>query len=127
MDYSLLTSFVDFHKLKGDGPPSVRIREWDHGLGLLKFDFCFPILPIDSLPMIDAFHYKKFKRENVLKVEYYGNYITSDRAWYQAIYYAERNGYKINGLPIEYFYNNPNLGMNESEWKAEVYLPVKRK
>lgn len=127
MDYPLLTSFVDSHKLKGDGPPIVRIREWDHGRGLLKFDFCFPILNMDSLPVIDAFHYKNFKKQNVLKAEYHGNYITSDRAWYQVIHYAERNGYKISGLPIEYFYNNPNLGMNESTWKAEVFLPVTKK
>jgi len=127
IDYPLLSSFVDFHKLTLAGPPNVRIREWDPGLGLLKFDFCFPIQPADSLPSIKDFTYQKYATQHVLKAEYRGNYITSDRAWYELIRYAEQNGYEINGLPIEYFYNNPNMGINESEWKAEIFLPIVKK
>jgi hypothetical protein len=123
-DYPLLTSFVNDFELKGDGLPVIRVTEWDHDLGLLKFDFCFPIVPTDSLPLARSVTYKRFKKERALKAEYFGNYITSDRAWYELIQYAERNGYKINGLPIEYFHDNPNLGLNETEWKAEVYLPI---
>jgi hypothetical protein len=124
MDYSLLTAFIDDFKLKINGPPSVRVHEWDHSLGLLKFDFCFPIVETDSLPVSNAVIYKKFRGEKAIKAEYRGNYITSDRAWYALLAYAERNGYKSSGLPIEYFHDNPNLGMNEKNWKADVYLPV---
>jgi hypothetical protein len=123
-DYPLLTSFVARFDLKTDGPPSVRIREWNHNIGHLKFDFCFPIVPSDSLPLNDEIVYKKFGRVRTLKAEYYGNYITSDRAWYELLQYAKKNGYKVNGLPIEYFHNNPTLGVNEREWKADVYLPI---
>lgn len=123
-DYPLLTAFVDDFGLKPDGAPIVRVKEWNHSLGLLKFDFCFPLKSSDSLPVNESFTYKNFKKERVLKAEYYGNYITSDRAWYELIRYAERKGYKTNGWPIEYYYNNPNLGMNEREWKADVYLPI---
>lgn len=126
-DYPILTSFIDTYKFKIEGPPMVRVREWSHTLNLLEFDFCFPILAKDSLPTIKDIHYKKFGREPVLKAEYYGNYITSDRAWYALLHYAERNGYQTTGLPVEYFYNNPNLGMNESSWKAEVFLPATKK
>ena len=123
-DYPILTSFIDFHKLILAGPPSVRIREWNHERGALKFDFCFPIKPGESLPITDSLIYKKFRGEKVIKAEYHGNYITSDRAWYELILYANKNGYKVTGLPIEYFYNNPNLGLSQDKWKAEVYLPV---
>jgi hypothetical protein len=41
------------------------------------------------------------------------------------IRFAQEKGYKINGLPIEYFYNNPNLGLAEEDWKAEIFLPIK--
>jgi len=123
-DYPLLTSFIEFHNLKADGTPNVRIQKWNHGLGLLQFEFCFPIHPTDSLPVVEGITYKKFGREKVLQAEYHGNYITSDRAWYELIQFAERNGYKITGLPIEHFYSNPNLGTNESEWKADIYLPI---
>jgi hypothetical protein len=123
-DYPLLTSFVNDFKLIPDGPPIVRLKEWNHSLGLLKFDFCFPIKFMDSLPLAESVTYTEFKRVRALKAEYYGNYITSDRAWYELIHYAKRKGYAISGLPIEHFHNNPNLGMNEREWKADVYLPI---
>jgi hypothetical protein len=123
-DFPLLTTFISDLKLKPNGPPMVRILDWNHGKGLIKFDFCFPIVRMDSLPVSDSIIFKQFKKEKALKAEYYGNYITSDRAWYELIQFAERNGYETNGLPIEYFYDNPNLGMNESKWRAEVFLPI---
>jgi effector-binding domain-containing protein len=123
-DYPLLTSFVDKFKLQPDGRPIVKVRQWDHSSGRLAFDFCFPILPTDSLPESESLTYKLFEKERVLKAEYYGNYITSDRAWYELIDYASKHGHQIKGLPIEYFHNNPNMGLNESEWKAEIFLPI---
>jgi hypothetical protein len=124
-DFSVLTSFTDQFKLKLNGPPMVKIQQWSHSAGRLKFDFCFPITKTDSLPRVAEISYKTFKSERVLKAVYHGNYITSDRAWYALLQYAERNGYETNGLPIEYFYDNPTLGIKESEWKAEVFLPIK--
>lgn len=124
-DYPLLSEFVSDFGLAPDGPPLVRVIEWSHNQGLLKFDFCFPIVERDSLPKIKEITYKWFKKQRALKAEYYGNYITSDRAWYELIQFAEKNGYLINRLPIERFHNNPNLGIKETEWKADVYLPIK--
>jgi GyrI-like small molecule binding domain len=124
MDYSLIVSFIDTHKLKASGPPMIKVSEWDHGAGKLKFDFCFPLQPIDTLPLVTSLKFKKFKEEFALKAEYRGNYITSDRAWYQLIDYANRKGYKTIGTPIEIFHDNPNMGLNEANWKADIYLPI---
>jgi hypothetical protein len=124
-DYGLLTSFIRDFNLETDGPPIIKVREWNHTLGKLKYDFCFPIFKADSLPMNDSITYKELKKEKVLEAVYYGNYITSDRAWYALIRFAQSNGYEIDGLPIEYFHNNPTLGINEKEWRAEVFLPIK--
>ena len=125
-DYLMLGSFITTHNLKSDGNPMVRISEWNHEAGTLKFNFCFPIQPVDSIPKNKLIEYKVFKGETVLKAEYRGNYITSDRAWYELLRYAEKNKYEVTGLPIERFYDNPNLGANELNWKADVYLPVKK-
>lgn len=125
LDYGLITSFISEYNLTSDGPPMVRVLNWDHNLGKLKFDFCFPIIQEDSLPVVSEITYKLYQEVKAIKATYNGNYITSDRAWYYLIRYAETQGYVINGLPIEYFYNNPNLGLNEKEWKAEIFLPVK--
>lgn len=123
-EYGLLTSFVSDLALTANGPPIIRVKRWNHTLGSLSFDFCFPVVKTDSLPMNDFMTYKDFKTERVLRAVYHGNYITSDRAWYALIRFGETNGHKIAGLPIEYFYDNPNLGLNEKDWKAEVFLPI---
>jgi len=124
-DFPVLTSFIQEFGLVSKGAPAVRVRYWNHGSGMLKFDFCFPIIWQDSLPLFDSFFYTYIGGGKALRAEYYGNYITSDRAWYVLIHYANRNNFVITGLPIEYFHNNPNLGLNETEWKADVYIPVK--
>lgn len=123
-DYSLLVSFVDTHKLKLNGSPMIRVNQWSHRRGKLKFDFCFPLHRQDTLPLSNSLEFKVFGEETALSAEYHGNYITSDRAWYQLIDYANKNGYKIKGAPIEFFNDNPNMGLNELNWKAMIYLPI---
>ncbi|HRJ28527.1 MAG TPA: hypothetical protein PLV21_07215 [Cyclobacteriaceae bacterium] len=123
-DFPLLTSFILEYNLTPSGIPVIRIQDWSHSRGILKYDFCFPIVRQDLLPVYDSFFYAYVGGRRVLKAEYYGNYITSDRAWYELINYASKNRYDVTGFPLEYFHNNPNLGLNESEWKADVYLPV---
>jgi hypothetical protein len=124
-DYPLITAFIDDQKLEAKGRPMVRVMQWDHNLDFLKFDFCFPIQPVDTLQLAEGLSYKKFDKIKVLKAEYHGNYITSDRAWYELIRYAHKNGYEVAGPPIEYFHDNPNMGLNEINWKADVFLPIK--
>lgn len=123
-DYDILTSFVSNHHLTADGPPLLRVSKWSHTQGELSFDFCFPIKKPVALPMTNSLQFKEFRKQKALKAHYFGNYITSDRAWYALTSAARKGGYRIAGLPIEYFYHNPNLGLNEVNWKAEVYLPV---
>lgn len=123
-DFPVLTSFVNTFQLKPDGFPIIKVLKWNHSRGLLTFNFCFPIVRTDSLPENMPVEYKEFNEGHALKAEYHGNYITSDRAWYELIHYAQENGYKISGLPIESFHHNPNLGMGEKEWQADIYLPV---
>lgn len=126
-DFPLLTSFVTTFNLEPDGYPVVQVRRWNHNQGELAFDFCFPIVRRDSLPESPDLTYKEIGGEFALKAVYHGNYITSDRAWYALLHYARRNGYNVSGFPIEHFHHNPNLGVGEQEWQADVYLPVERK
>jgi effector-binding domain-containing protein len=122
-NYGLVTSFISNFNLQPNGPPILKIREWSHTKGTVKFDFCFPIIKPEFLPASDAVIYKEFGKEKALKAIYYGNYITSDRTWYELLQYAKSKGYET-GLPVEQFYDNPNLGLNETKWRAEIYLPI---
>ena len=122
-NYGFLTSFIADFNLKPVGPPLVKVEEWNHEKGNLKFDFCFPIEKTGYLPAVDSVSYRDFAKQKVLKATYRGNYITSDRAWYTLLHFAKQNGFKT-GLPIEQFYNNPTLGLDEKGWRADIYLPI---
>lgn len=124
-DYPALTGFIADFGLEPVGPPIVKVTDWSHDSGRLVFKFCFPIANSETLPEVRGFSYEWDVPKRVLSAEYFGNYITSDRAWYELIGYARRMGYEITGLPVEYFHNNPNLGINESQWKADVHMPIK--
>lgn len=119
-----ISSFVATQGLEAAGRPSIRVRQWDHNKGELNFLFCFPVHKAPTtLPA--RLQYIRFPAVKTLKANFYGNYITSDRAWYELIKYAEQNGYEVEKTPIEIFHDNPRLGINEVNWRAEVHLPIK--
>ncbi len=124
-NYSLLSSFIVENNIELNGKPLVEITHWDMKKDSIHFNFCYPIIKNDSLPQHDLIKYKEFEGEKALKAIYNGNYITSDRAWYALIDYAKKNNIEIENLPVEIFYNNPNLGGDELKWKAEVFMPIK--
>lgn len=124
-DFPLLTSFLSRNNVPLNGSPFLEVTEWQKGQDSLKFRFCFPIVQSDILPEHPELNYRNFYGKKALKAIYNGNYISSDRAWYALTDYAEKNGIAVSELPVEVFYNNPNMGGNALNWKAEVYLPLK--
>lgn len=122
--YNLLSDFVATHNLVSKGVPFVEVTRWDLKTNRIQYDFCFPIANTDSLPQSNTIKFKKVAAKKALKAEYNGNYKTSDRGWYFLHEYAKQRGLSVKQTPIEYFYNNPNYGGDELNWKAEVYLPL---
>ncbi len=108
-----------------EGPPFITITHWDRVNDSIQYQFGFPIKFSDSFPNITGIKYKTRPKQKALKATYYGNYISSDRAWYALLNYAKTHGLEVVPLPTEVFYNNPNIGGDETQWKAEVYLPIK--
>jgi effector-binding domain-containing protein len=124
-DYPLLNSAILNYKLQPDGPPLIEVTAWNMEEGHLSFNFCYPIKAKDSMPGNPELFFRDIPPLKAFKVEYHGNYITSDRAWYVLMDFAQKNNMDISGLPIEVFYNNPNLGGDAMQWKAEVFMPLK--
>jgi effector-binding domain-containing protein len=124
-NYSLLSSVLAENNVKLNGLPFVEITYWDMKKDSIEYDFCYPIFKSDSLPIHKIIKYKQFEGKKAIKAIYNGNYITSDRAWYALIDYANKKNIETVQLPIEVFYNNPNMGGDALKWKAEVYLPIK--
>lgn len=124
-NYMLLSDVLIANKVTMNGPPMIIVNEWDQERDSVDFNFCFPIIRSDRLPQHPNVRYKRIFPKRALKATYNGNYITSDRAWYALLNYAEKNGIEVDPTPVEVFYNNPNMGGIPLQWKAEVYLPIK--
>jgi len=125
-DFPLLDGILANNGVKLNGRPFLKVTNWDMVKENLTFDFCYPIIKSKILPQHPELIYKQFPSLTAIKAEYYGNYITSDRAWYALLDYANKNNFSVKALPIEVFYNNPNMGGDELKWKTEVYLPLKK-
>ena len=123
-NYSLLNSVLFNKNVKSNGTPFIEVTDWNIEKDSLEYNFCFPIIYSDSLPENKFIKYKQYGGIKAIKAIYNGNYITSDRAWYALLEYAERKNIKVSKTPIEFFYNNPNFGGDETKWKAEIYMPI---
>ncbi|MEM8765448.1 MAG: AraC family transcriptional regulator [Bacteroidota bacterium] len=108
-----------------DGLPMVEITHWDRVNDSIYYNLAQPIVRVENLPQDTEIKYKRIYGKRALKAEYFGNYITSDRAWYALMDYAQRENIAVEPIPIEVFHNNPNSGGDAMRWKADIYLPLK--
>ena len=124
-NYPFLNSVLSKNNIDLDGPPFIQINDWNIETDSIAFDFCYPIIKTDSLPQIKGVKYRQVHRQKAIKAVFNGNYIISDRAWYALMNYAKKNDLTIEKRPFEVFYSNPNMGGDELQWKAEVFMPLK--
>jgi hypothetical protein len=124
-NYPLFSSIFAASNVEVSGLPFIEITRWDQQTDSIAYNFCYPIIQSDSLPVHPDIKYKKFSGKKALKAIYNGNYITSDRAWYVLQEYAKKNHIEVTPLPVEFFYTNPNMGGDALRWKAEIYMPLK--
>ena len=122
--YPFLNSVIGNNGIEFNGIPFIETTDWNMQNDSIVFNFCYPIIKKDTLPTIKDLVYKEFIGTNSLKAVYNGNYMTSDRAWYTLLDYAEKNGIEVDQKPIEFFFNNPNMGGDALRWKAEIYMPL---
>lgn len=124
-DYPYLTQMMIEHNIQTNGIPFVEITRWNQEEDSIHFNFCYPIIRSEKLPIGTELKYKRFFGGRALKATYNGNYIFSDRAWYALRKEAQRRGLEYEEEPVEFFFSNPNFGGDHMEWKAEIYLPIK--
>lgn len=112
------------HNIELDGSPIIEVTQWHTKKDSLEFNFGYPVMPGQEFPTDTEIQYKKIKAKKGIKAIYNGNYITSDRAWYALLNYAKKNDLNVEARPVEIFFNNPDMGGNSLNWKAEIYLPL---
>ena len=121
---SYIMVFLKENNIQIIGKPIVEVVSWNIPEQKISYNYGFSIKEADSLPFHKDIKYKRILSKKAIKATYYGNYRTSDRAWFALYDYAKRNNLKIEEKPIEIFYDNPFSGGNELEWRAEVFMPL---
>lgn len=124
-NYALLSNVLVENDVQLNGRPFLEVTQWNMETDSIQFNFCYPIIQTGNLPQHPELKYKMFESKPAIKAEYNGNYITSDRAWYALLDHSRKHHLDVTGLPVEVFQNNPNMGGNEINWTAEVYMPLK--
>jgi effector-binding domain-containing protein len=124
---AIITGFLQTNKIKIIGKPYLEIESWDLDKETISFNYCFPV--DKSTKLIDDVNVK-FKTIPVikgLKATYFGNFRTSDRAWFALLDYAKRHDLKLENKPLEHFLANPFNGGNELEWETKIIIPFAKK
>jgi len=121
----ILSNYILDHELETQGRPRILINSWKQNTKQISFNFCFPIAKMESYPEHSLIEIKKIPSKKTLKASFHGNYMFSHYAWFHLMNYAEKNNIEVNTENIlEVFQNNPQLGGDESQWEAEIYLPL---
>lgn len=120
----VIDNFLNENKMKITGNPFLKINKWLIDRKGIEFDFCFPTTKKDSLPESPVITFKTIPAQKSIKAVYYGNYKSSDKAWYALYGYAKRNNLEITLQPREVFLNNPNTGGDDKKWRADIYMPL---
>lgn len=121
----ILEDYILSRKLKLTGNPFVKIIKWNREENIIDFEFCFPVNLVQDIRPSGEVKFRQFPSSTALKAEFHGNYRLSHKAWYDLLYSADEKNLKTQGLPLEVFFNNPNVESTPSPtWKAVIYLPI---
>lgn len=127
MNDNIITGFLETNKIKIIGKPYLEIESWDLDKETISFNYCFPI-DKNTLDYNDAnVKFKTIPAIKGLKATYFGNFRTSDRAWFALLDYAKKYDYKLENKPLEHFLANPFNGGNELEWETQIIIPFASK
>jgi len=123
-NFPLLNTVLEQNNIPLNGVPFIAVSDWDSETDTIVYHFCYPIIKTPALPFIKNIVYREFEGGEGIQATYNGNYITSDRAWYALLDYAEKENIEVAAKPIEFFFNNPNMGGDELRWKADIFMPL---
>jgi effector-binding domain-containing protein len=120
---ALITGFLANHKIGINGRPYVEITKWDLDKQTLHFNYCFPVDKNTKVVFDKVVKFKSIPAFRGLKATYYGNFRTSDRAWFSLLDYTKRKNIKVKYQVLEHFLVNPFNGGDELQWKTEIMMP----
>lgn len=123
----IIESYLVHYNLKLSGYPFLKVTDWDLTGEKINFDFCFPVVIPEGLEETEFVKIKNYPAEESLKGIFNGNYRESHVAWYELLAKAGRDDIAVEQKPLEIYFNDPRMGENAIDWKAEVFMPLKKK
>ncbi|MGO4904612.1 hypothetical protein [Flavobacterium sp. W20_MBD1_R3] len=124
---ALITGFLFENQIKIIGRPYLEIVKWDLDKETIDFNYCFPVeKPIKTIAN-NVVKFKTLPAVKGLEATYYGNFRTSDRAWFALFDYAKKNNLKLENKVLEHFLSNPFNGGEELQWETKVIIPFASK
>mgnify|MGYP000520538543 CR=1 FL=1 len=124
---AIITGYLYTNKIKIIGKPYVEITNWDKDKETVEFNYCFPVSKNAKIVADSNVKFKTIPALKGLRATYYGNFRTSDRAWFALLDYAKRNGIELENKVLENFLANPFNGGNELEWETKIVIPFAKK
>ena len=123
MNDGKITGYLHANEIKIIGKPYLEVTKWDEDKETLAFNYCFPIDKNTKYIADVNVKFKLIPSVKGLTATFYGNYRTSDRAWFTLIDYAKKHNFNLNHKPLEHYLANPFNGGNEIEWETKVLIP----
>lgn len=121
-----LNMYVKEHDLGLNGNPMVVVQNWTPAADSIDFDFCFPVLYPERIPTHPEIGFRLVSVPTALRADFYGNYSYSDYTWNLLFAEAQKKDLQTSGRIVEIFYNDPHNGGNDLDWKAGIYLELKK-
>ena len=121
---AIITGFLASNNIKIKGRPYLEITKWDFNSEIIEFNYCFPIDKSTKIIFDEVVKFKTLPVFEGLKATYYGNFRTSDKAWFVLIDYAKKQNIKLDNRVLEHFLSNPFNGGEEIKWKTEIIMPI---
>lgn len=123
----IITGYLFKNKIKIIGKPFVEVTIWDKDKETLQFNYCFPI-PKDAKFIANTdVKFKTIPITKGLKATYFGNFRTSDRAWFALLDYAKKENIELDSKVVENYLANPFNGGVELEWETKIIIPFASK
>jgi effector-binding domain-containing protein len=123
----MITGFLFENQIKIKGKPYVEIVKWDLEKETIDFNYCFPVEKPAKTIANDRIKFKTIPALKGLKATYFGNFRTSDRAWFAIMDYAKKHNIALENKVLENFLSNPFNGGNELEWETKIIVPFASK
>lgn len=124
---AIITGFLFENQIKIKGRPYLEIVKWDLDKETIDFNYCFPVDKPTKNIANDVVKFKTLPAVKGLKATYYGNFRTSDRAWFALLDYAKKYNLKLENKVLEHFLSNPFNGGEELQWETKIIIPFASK